>query len=435
MGASPQMVDWDEDGDKDLLVGEYDGHVHYFQNIGTATNPVLHAMGHLQAGGVDIDVSQLAIPVVNDWDEDGRKDLIVGNDLANIKVFMNTGTNARPVLAASYNLVTNPAITQIKNAPDIGDLNGDGLKDLVFGWWQGTVVYYPNSGTNAAPVFNEVHTLTALGTVIDPNDPSGGWTHLELNDWDEDGDLDLLYGEWSGTIYVHLNVTGDVTAAVTPVNPPIVIPHSGGSFSFNVSAHNEAANPAHVHVWTMMRLEPSGPWMGPYLNASATVASGATISRTRTQNVPGSLEPGTYTYQVRIGDYPNDIWYQSGFTFAISPVGDGPWVGNFDNYGESFDDLTIDNPVSTPDNFVVSGVYPNPFNPSTVIRFNLPNAALVQLDVFDTNGRLVRAQHAAPLQAGEHNITFDGAGLPSGVYTYKLTAGEQAASGKMVLMK
>ncbi|MFH1861206.1 MAG: VCBS repeat-containing protein, partial [bacterium] len=173
MGASPQMVDWDEDGDMDLLSGEYDGHVHYFKNIGTATNPILTDMGHLQSGGADIDVSQLAIPVVNDWNEDERKDLIIGNDNANMRVYLNTGTNQNPAFSGFSYLETNPAISQIKNAPDIGDLNGDGLKDLAFGWWQGTVVFYPNSGTNAAPVFNSSVELTALGTLIDP----GGWTH------------------------------------------------------------------------------------------------------------------------------------------------------------------------------------------------------------------------------------------------------------------
>ncbi len=93
-----------------------------------------------------------------------------------------------------------------------------------------------------------------------------------------------------------------------------------------------------------------------------------------------------------------------------------------------------------PTRLAVTGVYPNPFNPAAVIRFDLPQAAKVRLDVYDVNGRNVWAQHAAPLRdtrylSGSHEITFDGTGLPSGVYFYRLTAGDFTATGRMVLMK
>ncbi len=96
--------------------------------------------------------------------------------------------------------------------------------------------------------------------------------------------------------------------------------------------------------------------------------------------------------------------------------------------------------------FKVNGAYPNPFNPLTAIRFCLPQAAKVRLDVFDVNGRLVSSGSGAPNRAqatptekhfdpGTHEITFDGSGLPSGIYLYRLTAGSFTAAGKMVLMK
>lgn len=80
-------------------------------------------------------------------------------------------------------------------------------------------------------------------------------------------------------------------------------------------------------------------------------------------------------------------------------------------------------------------VSPNPFNPTTTFTFTLPEAAKVTLEVFDIKGQRVWAQHAAPLQAGEQSIVFDGSSLPSGVYLYRLNAGELTASGKIVLMK
>ncbi len=84
--------------------------------------------------------------------------------------------------------------------------------------------------------------------------------------------------------------------------------------------------------------------------------------------------------------------------------------------------------------------FPNPFNPTTAIRFTLPEASAVRLEVFDVNGSNVWAHGCAPwsgslYSAGSHEFTFDGSGLPSGVYYYRLTAGANVASGKMVLMK
>jgi len=426
------MVDWDEDGDKDLLVGEYDGHVHYFQNIGTPSNPNLRDMGHLQAGGVDIDVSQLAIPVINDWDEDGDKDLIVGNDLADIKIFINIGTNSNPILSPSVLMQTNPPISQIKNSPDIGDLNGDGLKDLAYGWWQGTVYYYPNSGTNAAPVFNEVHLLTALGDTIQPNFPTSGWTDLELNDWDEDGDLDLVYGEWTGQVNIYLNVTDDLAMTLTPINPPIIIPAGGGSFSYNASIANNTSYSVSANVWAAAEL-PSGQVTSPLFLVTVTLPAGGNLTRMRTQTVPGSAPPGNYTYFLRWGISPDNIWAEASFPFSKSGSGDlGLGAGEWTNTGESF------NPAegsAMPSASTLLRNYPNPFNPETTIRFALPEASKVRLDIFDPAGRMIQSLINGWRGAGAHEATFKAGDLPSGIYIYRLTAGDFSSSEKMVLMK
>ncbi|TKJ42214.1 hypothetical protein CEE37_00630 [candidate division LCP-89 bacterium B3_LCP] len=91
----------------------------------------------------------------------------------------------------------------------------------------------------------------------------------------------------------------------------------------------------------------------------------------------------------------------------------------------------------TPGKFMLIGAHPNPFNPITTINFDLPVASLVKLDVFDINGRNVGAFRETPKRytPGTHQITFNGTGLPSGIYIYRLTAGDFTGTGKMVLMK
>jgi hypothetical protein len=91
--------------------------------------------------------------------------------------------------------------------------------------------------------------------------------------------------------------------------------------------------------------------------------------------------------------------------------------------------------AAVPIEFSFRGPYPNPFNPVTTFKVELPVASWVTLEIYDITGRT----QGSPLQgwrkAGYHEVTFDASGLASGVYVYRLEAGEYKASGKMVLMK
>ncbi len=79
--------------------------------------------------------------------------------------------------------------------------------------------------------------------------------------------------------------------------------------------------------------------------------------------------------------------------------------------------------------------YPNPFNPSTTIPVNLSEEMPVRLNVYDLQGRIVRRLHDGPLPAGPQAFEFDGRGLPSGVYFYRLETPEVVRARRMVLVK
>ncbi len=90
---------------------------------------------------------------------------------------------------------------------------------------------------------------------------------------------------------------------------------------------------------------------------------------------------------------------------------------------------------SKPDKVELLPNYPNPFNPSTNIRFKLPNASRVQLSVYNTLGQEVSTLIDGRLKPGAHSVTFDASGLPSGVYIYRLEADGFSQSRKMMLVK
>ena len=90
---------------------------------------------------------------------------------------------------------------------------------------------------------------------------------------------------------------------------------------------------------------------------------------------------------------------------------------------------------SFPSDFTLEQNYPNPFNPSTNIRFSLPEANQVTLKVYDMLGQEVVTLVNEFINAGSYEVTFDASNLPTGIYTYSLTAGDFQSVKKMMLIK
>ena len=97
------------------------------------------------------------------------------------------------------------------------------------------------------------------------------------------------------------------------------------------------------------------------------------------------------------------------------------------------DDIVLKNDI--PDSYQMSQNYPNPFNPSTTIRFGLPKAENVLLQVYNVSGQLVATLVNGYLEAGYHNIDFNGHQLSSGIYLYKLTTDNFTKVKRMLIVK
>ena len=223
-----------------------------------------------------------------------------------------------------------------------------------------------------------------------------------------------------------------LSLSMTPVNPPISIPPSGGSFSYTLTITNNAPNPDVFDGWTEVIL-PNGNRYGPIiLRQNLQIPAGATIQRTLTQMVPGYAPMGTYNYVANVGDHPGTVWTSSSFPFTktgrdASAVGQGWLCTGWDDYETSA--------AMIPEEYYLEQNSPNPFNPVTSIRFGLPEAGKVEIRVFNIMGHQVAELANGWMEAGNHTVAFDATELSSGVYFYELAADGFNSVKKMLLIK
>ena len=88
-----------------------------------------------------------------------------------------------------------------------------------------------------------------------------------------------------------------------------------------------------------------------------------------------------------------------------------------------------------PGMFALHQNYPNPFNPNTQIRYALPEASVVRVEVYNSLGQQVAILVDGYMNAGYHQVSFNATGLSSGVYLYKITTPNYSTTKKMLLMK
>ena len=228
----------------------------------------------------------------------------------------------------------------------------------------------------------------------------------------------------------------DVNVTLTPENPPIIIPANGGIINFNIGVSNNTASAQVVDIWTMITL-PSGAEYGPLMNVpNINLTAGLSTDRDREQAIPAGAPAGDYTYDAYIGEYPDLHYAEAHFDFTKSAAADGGMTyGGWDCYGAGFPGEETAQASSTPSNFRMDTPCPNPFNPSTIISFDIPQNSLVSLRVYDINGREISVIQSGWMSAGNYQREFDGSRLASGIYFARLEAGGKVQTVKLVLVK
>ncbi|MBD3232668.1 MAG: T9SS type A sorting domain-containing protein, partial [candidate division Zixibacteria bacterium] len=213
---------------------------------------------------------------------------------------------------------------------------------------------------------------------------------------------------------------------ITDDEPILVQP--GGSFNYL----GVLANPS--DAWLMSDL-----WIGViyqgeffqlrFIEGTEPLEPQQFLTRNLTQNVPDDAPVGNYRYIAYCGNYPficDSAWFD--FTVVVPSLlnGAADW--------ELLEDTEEDLCISRTDIFL-SRNHPNPFNATTAITYQLPEACIVNLDIYNLAGQRVASLESGFRKRGEYSVTFDASNYSSGIYFYRLTAGERMFTKRMMLLK
>jgi hypothetical protein len=318
-----------------------------------------------------------------------------------------------------------------RSGPNIVDLNGDGLKDLVSGDITGKVYYFQNNGTNAAPQLASMVALLNGTQQIQLTSTS----RVTTIDWDGNGQLDLVVGNYDAILQRFMRTTTITLAPICDIvsTGNIVIPAAGGYLRYNLIANNLNASAVNFDAWTELKL-PNNTMIPQILRPNITLGAGGNLTRAIAQNVPATSPAGYYYLYFYVGNHTTLQIYDSDYMYFYKSTTDegGPIV---DNWNIQEEEIPADVVPFTTSAFKLNSPAPNPFNPETSISFTLNEAVQIELAIYDVTGREIAVLENSYLYAGNYERIFNGADLPSGMYFVHLRVGNEVQTAKMLLMK
>ncbi len=228
----PTAIDWDHDGDTDLVIGDEDGRVALMENTGELLGglPQFQAPRYFQQKAAGVKFGALVTPFAYDWDGDGDEDLICGNTAGYIGLIENLDGNSKsPQLAAPRYLKVGDRPIRIQAGPNgsiqgpceakwgyttqtVADWNLDGLPDLLVNSIWGEILWYQNIGTRRTPRLAPAQTVKVKWPGLAPK-PAWNWwnprgkqlvtqwrTTPVAVDYNQDGLTDLVMLDHEGFI-------------------------------------------------------------------------------------------------------------------------------------------------------------------------------------------------------------------------------------------
>jgi len=194
LGLHPTFGDLDGDGDFDMIVGDYIGKLHYFNNVAGAGNPSSFTLNQAQYQGIDI--GNNAAPLLIDLNRDNKLDLVIGTNTGYFTYYENTGTTTAPTfthITDSLGYVNTKSYYNFMGASVPYIYDDAGSYKMLSGSKEGTIYHFENIDGN----------LTGTFTVLDTNYLNiyeGINSSISCSDINNDGELEMLVGNYSGGV-------------------------------------------------------------------------------------------------------------------------------------------------------------------------------------------------------------------------------------------
>ncbi len=220
------IADFNGNGKLDIIAGEFLDKMTWFENIGTKKKPK-YAEGKLlldEKGEIIRLHVQMITPVAVDFDGDGNIDLLVGDEDGRVAYIKNTGKVKKGMPVFKSPIYLQQKADNLKfgalSTPFSVDWDGDGKDDIISGNSAGNIAFIKNMGGTTSPKWNAPVLLKADGKIIrimagengsiqGPAEAKWGYTTLSVADWDGDGKKDIIVNSIFGEIVWYKN-TGDL---------------------------------------------------------------------------------------------------------------------------------------------------------------------------------------------------------------------------------
>lgn len=307
--TTPTPVDLNGDGLLDLMIGASTGTVFGYENTGSATSPIWTAMSGWNVSpptpgscsGQDGSASNTtnARPAVGDMNGDGVPDIMLVGFRSGICAYQNTGTNTSPVWTrnAGWDVptATTPNLSNRFNGPTLADLDGDGKLDLMVGQSSGTTVFaYRNTGTTSAPVW----TYTPAWNYVAAASISQALPRLV--DINGEGKYDLMIGVSGGSVTAVQN-TGTVSVPAWTANSAWDVAAFAGTFASPGFGDFDADGRIDLLLGVISGVNFGSRNTGPYYANSPTPPDGIYTSKVIDAGTHGGFTTLSYVTQIPSG--------------------------------------------------------------------------------------------------------------------------------------
>ena len=351
---------------------------------------------------------------MGDIDGDARADILLLSDNSatgesNISIYPNRSTVDSILVGDRLDFVVDGSPSRF----ELADVDGDGRVDLVF----------PNADSNSIQIVLNTsrpgeYSFGRRIRIKVPKSP----VQVQVLDFDMDGKPDMAVAYSDGSFAIWRNISAPMPTQV-PSAVQLEYPVDGSAvLSDSVYVRWRPATPAVVKYW--LESATDSLFVSRFVDSAVTDTG---------YGLEGLRSGHTYWWKVR----------------AYNAVGWGPF-SDVRRFFVRTTDVRL--PEGVPTEFALKQNYPNPFNPTTVVRYELPVVSHVRLAVYDLLGREVAVLVNERKASGKYEVRFtarggsarrvgsstsggDGSGLASGIYVYRLTAGDFVQAKKLVLLK